>query len=131
VTEGKIAGFVMVVGDEVEQVYMSALHRGTGVADALLTEAKRQIRDARHSTAWLAVVAGNARARRFYERGGWSDEGIFDYAAAGEDGPIVLPSHRYVKDGTHRHRSRSRTRYLLMTGKPYVEAIVFNGPFVD
>lgn len=94
---GEVAGFVMVVGDEVEQVYVAALHRGTGVADTLMTEAERQITRAGHSTAWLAVVAGNTRARRFYERRGWFDAGPFDYAASGEDGPISVPSRRYVK----------------------------------
>ena len=93
-----IAGFVMVVGDEVEQVYVSAPHRGSGVADVLLTDAERQIREAGYSIAWLAVVAGNARARRFYERRGWSDEGPFDHSAEGEDGPISVPAHRYVKN---------------------------------
>jgi ribosomal protein S18 acetylase RimI-like enzyme len=97
VVDGDVAGFVMVVGDEVEQVYVAARHRGMGVADTLMTEAERRIARAGHSTAWLAVVAGNARARRFYERRGWSDAGPFDYAAAGEDGPISVPSRRYVK----------------------------------
>jgi ribosomal protein S18 acetylase RimI-like enzyme len=96
--QGQIAGFVMVVDNEVEQVYVSALHRGEGVADMLMADAERRIKDAGYSTAWLAVVAGNARARRFYERRGWSDEGQFEYAAAGEHGAIPVPSHRYVKD---------------------------------
>jgi len=34
----------MVVDDEVEQVYVSALHRGTGVAAQLMGEAERQVR---------------------------------------------------------------------------------------
>jgi len=96
--QGQIAGFVMVVDNEVEQVYVSALHRGKGVADVLMADAERQIKDGGYSSAWLAVVAGNARARRFYERRGWSDSGLFEYAAAGEYGPIPVPSHRYVKD---------------------------------
>ncbi|HKE50967.1 MAG TPA: GNAT family N-acetyltransferase, partial [Actinomycetes bacterium] len=56
-----------------------------------------------HDRAWLAVVAGNTRARRFYERNGWMDEGGFEYQAASADGPIPVPSQRYVKrlrDGT-------------------------------
>ncbi|HEX8859964.1 MAG TPA: GNAT family N-acetyltransferase [Actinomycetes bacterium] len=97
VVGGEVAGFVMVVGDEVEQVYVSARHRGTGVADTLLAEAERQVAQAGHPTAWLAVVAGNTRARRFYERRGWSDAGPFHYAAAGGDGPISVPARRYVK----------------------------------
>jgi len=95
---GDVAGFVMVVDDEVEQVYVAAAHRGTGVADVLLTEAERHVAAAGHPTAWLAVVAGNARARRFYERRGWVDGGPFDHTATGPDGPIVVPAHRYVKD---------------------------------
>ena len=96
--QGQIAGFVMVVDNEVEQLYVSALHRGEGVADMLMADAERRIKDAGYSSAWLAVVAGNARARRFYQRRGWSDGGLFEYAAAGDHGPIPVPSHRYVKD---------------------------------
>jgi len=94
----EIAGFVMVVGDEVEQVYVASTHRGTGVAAALLTEAERLVREGGHARAWLAVVPGNARARRFYERCGWRDEGLFDYPASVERGTLPVPCHRYVKD---------------------------------
>jgi GNAT superfamily N-acetyltransferase len=92
-----VAGFVMVSGTEIEQVYVSAAHRGSGVAGVLLTEAERQVRAAGHDTAWFAVVAGNGRARRFYERSGWTDDGMFDYPAPHVDGPIPVPCHRYVK----------------------------------
>jgi GNAT superfamily N-acetyltransferase len=92
-----VAGFVMVVGDEVEQVYVSSRHRGTGVAAALLAESERLVAANGHERAWLAVVAGNARARRFYERSGWADEGRFDYPAASADGSITVPCHRYAK----------------------------------
>ena len=34
--DGAAAGFIMVVGDEVEQVYVAPEHRGTGLAAALL-----------------------------------------------------------------------------------------------
>ncbi|HVX45438.1 MAG TPA: GNAT family N-acetyltransferase [Mycobacteriales bacterium] len=95
--DGAIAGFVMVVGDEVEQVYVGEDYRGSGVARALLTEAERQVRAGGHDAAWLAVVAGNERARRFYARSGWTDDGPFDYQAEGPGGPITVPAHRYVK----------------------------------
>lgn len=98
VVDGAVAGFIMVVDDEVEQVYVSAEHRGKGIADLLMKEAERQVRENGYTRAWLAVVAGNARARRFYERSGWSDDGLFDYTARTEKGPILVPSHRYVKD---------------------------------
>lgn len=92
--DGVVAGFVMVVGDEVEQVYVGAAHRGSGVAAALLAAAEERVAANGHDQAWLAVVAGNARARRFYERQGWTDDGAFDYRAPGG---VVVPSHRYVK----------------------------------
>jgi GNAT superfamily N-acetyltransferase len=97
VVDGEVAGFVLVVGDEVEQVYVAASHRGTGVADALLREAEREVRAKGHPEAWLAVIAANARARAFYERQGWLDEGPFDYAAGSESGPITVPCRRYTK----------------------------------
>lgn len=93
----ELAGFVMVAGDEVEQLYVSARHRGAGVADALLRHAERQIKAAGHATAWLAVVAGNVRARRFYERMGWTDEGPFEYLAPADDRSIPVRAHRYVR----------------------------------
>jgi GNAT superfamily N-acetyltransferase len=97
VVGGAVAGFVMVVDDEVEQVYVSSRHRGTGVAAALLGEAERRVRTNGHERAWLAVVAGNARARRFYERMGWTDEGAFDYPAANSGSTVPVPCQRYVR----------------------------------
>jgi GNAT superfamily N-acetyltransferase len=98
--DGEIAGFTMIVEDEVEQIYVAAAHRGTGVADLLLADAERRIREDGHRRAWLAVVAGNARARRFYERRGWVDDGPMVYAAEGPDGAIDVPAQRYVRDLT-------------------------------
>jgi ribosomal protein S18 acetylase RimI-like enzyme len=95
--DGAVAGFVMVVGDEVEQVYVSATHRGTGVAGELLADAERQVRANGHDTAWLAVVPGNGRARAFYERHGWRDEGAFDYETPTQHALIAVPCHRYTK----------------------------------
>lgn len=95
--DGAVAGFVVVVGDEVEQLYVAAEHRGAGVAGALLGRAEEVVRRRGHRRAWLAVVAGNARARRFYERQGWVDEGPFEYAAEGPGGSVPVPCHRYVK----------------------------------
>jgi GNAT superfamily N-acetyltransferase len=94
---GEVAGFVMVVGDEVEQVYVSADHRGSGVAGVLIAEAERQVKANGYGEAWLAVATGNKRARRFYERSGWTDAGAFDYPADTETGPVAVPCHRYTK----------------------------------
>jgi GNAT superfamily N-acetyltransferase len=97
IVDGAVAGFVMVVDDEVEQVYVAAHHRGAGVAGRLLGAAERVVADNGHRQAWLAVVAGNTRARRFYERQGWNDDGPFEYLAASAGGDIAVPCHRYTK----------------------------------
>lgn len=96
VRDGRIVGFVVVHDDEVEQVYVAREARGTGVADALLAHAETVVA-ARYVVAWLAVVAGNARARRFYERSGWHDAGGIEYAAEVTDGTLAVPCRRYEK----------------------------------
>lgn len=96
--EGQLAGFVMVDGDEVDQVYVDAAHRGSGVARPLLEEAARLVAVAGHQRAWLAVVTGNARARRFYEREGWTDDGPFRHDAPIEGGSIPVECRRMVKE---------------------------------
>jgi len=95
--DGDVVGFTVVVDDEAEQVYVDRAARGSGVAGLLLAEAARQVAAAGHARVWLAVAAGNTRARRFYERSGWVDTGAFDYQADGPDGPIAVPCHRYER----------------------------------
>ncbi|MBS2937661.1 GNAT family N-acetyltransferase [Nocardioides sp. J2M5] len=95
--DGTLLGFVMVVGDEVEQVFVSRAARGTGVAADLLAEACARVAAAGHDAAWLAVVAGNARARRFYEKHGWTDEGDLPYEVTAGGETYVSPCRRYVR----------------------------------
>jgi ribosomal protein S18 acetylase RimI-like enzyme len=98
VLDGSVVGFVAVAGDEIDQLFVDAVARGLGVADLLLRAGESQIAAAGHDGAWLAVVATNARARRFYERSGWSDGGEFSYTTDGESGrAIEVPCRRYVK----------------------------------
>ena len=95
--DGHVAGLVVAVEDEIEQLYVADRHRGTGIATALLHHGERVI-GARFSTAFLAVVASNARARRFYEREGWHDTGPFDYRPWTPGGDrIEVPCRRYEK----------------------------------
>ena len=96
--DGRPVGFVTVEGDEIEQLFVDAAARGTGVAALLLRHGHQVIREKGHRSAWLAVVAGNARARAFYEKLGWRDDGPFDYQAQTEEGPIDVPCRRYVID---------------------------------
>lgn len=96
--DGEVAGFVVTIGDEVEQVYVDRGWRGRGVAGALLSAAEARIAAEGHSQAWLAVVAENATARAFYERSGWRDEGGFSYDAETAEGAVPVPCRRYVVD---------------------------------
>lgn len=107
-----VAGFVIVVMDEVQHLYVDQRHRGHGVADLLLNDAEWQI-SVRHASAWLAVVAPNARARHFYERKGWTDEGPFDHLVATPDGPVVVPVRRYVK----LLRARATSQHITTQGE--------------
>ena len=91
-----IIGFVTVHDDEVEQLYVAESARGGGAAGALLRHGE-QVIAASFDVAWLAVATGNARARRFYARSGWSDAGAFDYAAEISGGTVLVPCHRYEK----------------------------------
>ncbi len=95
---GAILGFVMVVGDEVEQVFVGRAARGTDLAARLLDEAERRVAAGGHTSAWLAVVVGNARARRFYEKQGWRDEGDLPYEVTAGGQTWTSPCRRYVKD---------------------------------
>ncbi|MFI7667461.1 GNAT family N-acetyltransferase [Nocardia sp. NPDC049526] len=97
IIDNEVAGFVMTLDDEVDQVYLSRHHRGTGVAATLLFAAEQRIHANGHPRAWLAVVPGNTRARAFYARHGWIDAGLFNHQAPGPDGPVSVPAHRYVK----------------------------------
>jgi|SRR5215207_1898316 len=94
---GELLGFVMVVGDEVEQVFVGRAARGSGLAAELLGAAESQVAAAGHDGAWLAVVTGNARARRFYERCGWRDAGDLPYEVSAGGRTWVSPCRRYVK----------------------------------
>lgn len=98
VVEDGIAGFVVVKHDEVEQLYVDRPRRGTGVAVALLRKAETTVRLAGHTRAWLAVVAGNQRARAFYERLGWRDTGPMSYQAQTATGTFPVPTRRYEHD---------------------------------
>jgi len=94
---GEVAGFVMVVSDEVEQVYVALSSFGTGLATDQLAEAERQVAAGGHDVAWLAVARGNLRARRFYEREGWTDDGDLDYEVEALGERFVSPCRRYTK----------------------------------
>jgi ribosomal protein S18 acetylase RimI-like enzyme len=94
--ESLVVGFVTVRGDHVEQLYLAAPMRGSGVARALLTYAETVIA-ARFDRAWLTVASGNTRARHFYARQGWRDVGGVDFPLPAGDSVVIVPARRYEK----------------------------------
>nr|WP_300143094.1 GNAT family N-acetyltransferase [Propionicimonas sp.] len=89
-------GFVMIDGDQVDQLYLDRSARGAGVGAALLAEAERIVLSAGHRQAWLAVASGNEAARRFYARQRWIDEGVIAYPAPVPGGVVDVDCHRFV-----------------------------------
>lgn len=96
----RVVGFVTVAADEVEEVYVERSARGSGVAARLLRHGEGLVRENGFPVAWLAVVAGNDRARRFYEREGWHDTGAVDYQASTGNGTIGVTVRRYARSLT-------------------------------
>lgn len=97
--DGRLLGLIILGDDdgEVIQLAVDRRARGKGVGGALLEAAENRFRR-RHRRAWLAVVPGNTRARRFYELHGWRDTGPLTYQAPTSTGTVPVPVHRYVKD---------------------------------
>ena len=95
--DGEVAGFIMVVDDEVEQIYVSPSHVGKGVAGTLRAEAERQVAAGGHDVAWLAVAIGNTRARAFYEKAGWTNAGDLPYEVEALGETFISPCRRYEK----------------------------------
>lgn len=93
--DGVVIGFVTLKGGELEQLFVDAAARGTGVARELLAEGARRLLADGHAHPWLAVATGNARARHFYEREGWRDAGLIAYAAPVDGGAVTVSCHRY------------------------------------
>jgi GntR family transcriptional regulator len=80
-----------------------ALHR-RGIGRRLLDETLRRFAGAGRTTATLWVLTDNERARRFYERLGWTCDGAVErqsLAIDGSDGPVVeVVRYRHGVDAT-------------------------------
>ena len=95
--DGRVVGFTMVSGDELEQLFVDPDLHGAGIAAPLLAAGEVQIAAAGYDVAWLAVVEGNARARRFYEKHGWYDAGALPYEVTALGESFISPCRRYEK----------------------------------
>ena len=73
---GAPVGFYYLKNDELDQFYVAAEARGTGVAAVLMRDAEARLEQRGIQTACLACAIGNERAARFYEKCGWHRAGI-------------------------------------------------------
>lgn len=75
VREDQVLGFVIVLKDELYQMYVAQSAQGSGVARTLMDDALARIGASHAQTAWLSCSIGNARAASFYEKTGWTNTG--------------------------------------------------------
>ncbi|ELP67543.1 N-acetyltransferase family protein [Streptomyces turgidiscabies] len=80
---------------ELYAIYVDAERFGAGIGRALLGEAVRRCAGAGHRRLLLWVVEGNDRARRFYERAGFTADGAEEPFEV--DG-VAVPEVRYVRE---------------------------------
>jgi GNAT superfamily N-acetyltransferase len=76
-------------------LYVAPEAWGGPAGHELMLASEEAMRDLGHARAVLWVLVANARARRFYERGGW----LLDGATSSEDyGGVELPALRYTRN---------------------------------
>jgi GNAT superfamily N-acetyltransferase len=61
---------------ELQLIYVSPQYWGRGVSSLLLQRAEAELHAAGFAAAYLWVLEGNARARRFHRRHGWREIGL-------------------------------------------------------
>ncbi|GAA4785667.1 GNAT family N-acetyltransferase [Lysobacter hankyongensis] len=94
---GAPLGFCIAHRDELYQLYVSDVARGTGVAASLLADAEARMCASGVETAWLVCAIGNARAATFYEKHGWRRVGSMISRLTTPDGVFPLEAWRYEK----------------------------------
>jgi GNAT superfamily N-acetyltransferase len=92
--DGRILGFAVIEGNEIDQLYVAADARGTGLAASLLSAAEEELARRGIDDAAIQCSAGNDRAHRFYARAGWRDSGV-------RPAPIWTPDGRHETHPTH------------------------------
>ena len=75
-----------------EQLFVRRAHWGSGVAKTLMDHAVAEAREAGFTRMRLATPSGHPRARRFYEREGWSPVAVLP------DEPIGLELVEHRRD---------------------------------
>lgn len=88
---GAIRGFAAWSGNLLGQIFVDAEYRGGGIASELLAAAESGMRDQGVREAELHCLVGNERARRFYEREGWTMRDTIHEDVDGRDGKETRP----------------------------------------
>lgn len=100
--DGEVIGFSCVGPDPdgepdtglLDAIHLDPTRQGQGIGRALMVDALTTLHERGFRSAALWVLTGNAHARRFYERGGWTTDGT------GRDehiGPAVVRQLRYIR----------------------------------
>lgn len=93
--DGAIVGFSAWQGVMVGQLYVEPAWRGRGVAEELSTATEAELVKSGVTEGELLCLKGNDRARRFWERLGWTHHGeVMEAAAGAADG---VPFWRMTK----------------------------------
>jgi len=95
---GAPVAFYTLKDDELDQFYVAADARGTGVASALIADAEALLAVQGVATAWLDCAIGNARAARFHERSGWRRSGTVVSTLSTPGGVFEVDVWRYEKE---------------------------------
>ncbi|MER7415279.1 GNAT family N-acetyltransferase [Micromonospora peucetia] len=100
--DGRLVGFSYLGPDDEDDpatgllnaIHLDPAEQGRGTGRALMVDALDAMRARGWSRAVLWVLAPNASARRFYERGGWTPTGT---ARDEQIGPAVTSQLRYTR----------------------------------
>src|SRR5262245_22720791 len=68
-----LLGVGLTGADKIDDLWILAAYRGSGIGSALLSVLEKEIAGRGHAVGKLRVVAENMRARRFYARHGWRE----------------------------------------------------------
>lgn len=73
--DGRVAGLCVIRDDEMQQLFVAPEMYGSGVGQALLSDAEQRLAASGIRRAWLVCVIENARAAAFYQKAGWQEVG--------------------------------------------------------
>jgi GNAT superfamily N-acetyltransferase len=94
---GAVAAFSAWKGRLLGQIFVAVPHRGSSIASGLLTASEVEMAKEGTAEAELHCVVGNERARRFYERMGWLQQGEIMEQVAGQHGLVDVRFWRMTK----------------------------------